>query len=167
MTIELKTLSPGAVPAALEKAHLYRLLNEPAEAESICLDVLEIDRNQQEALVTLLLALTDQFDEEPTAFGEARAVVERLASPYSRAYYAGIVYERKAKAGLRHHVPGGGPQAYEWLREAMARYEEAESVRPPGNDDALLRWNACARLLMRDHHLVPPSAEREEPLLLE
>ena len=58
---ELKPLSPDAIPQALEKAHHYRLLNEPAEAESICLDVLEIDPDNQQALVTLLLALTDRL----------------------------------------------------------------------------------------------------------
>ena len=168
MTFELKTLSTDAVPGALEKAQLYRLLNEPAEAESICRDVLEVDPENQDALVTLLLALTDQFDlDHASAFGEARKAIERIDNPYSHAYYAGIVHERRAKAERRHHLPGGGPRAYEWLREAMARYEEAESMRPPGNDDALLRWNACARLIMRDRQLVPATEEREEPLLLE
>ena len=64
-------------------------------------------------------------------------------------------------------MPGSGPRVYEWLREAMAWYEKAEAIRPAGNDDALLRWNACARLLMRDQHLVPAVEERGEPLLLE
>ena len=167
MTFELKTLSRDALPAALEKAHLYRLLGEGAEAESICRDVLDVDPDNQDALVTLLLALTDQFDTEPTAFGDARAVAERLVDHYSHAYYTGVAYERRAKAQLRHNVPGGGPRAYEWLREAMSRYEEAEAIRPAGNDDALLRWNACARLLMRDHDLAPEIEVREEPLLLE
>jgi len=43
MTFELKTLSPESVPRALAKAERYRLLNEPVEAESICLDVLAVD----------------------------------------------------------------------------------------------------------------------------
>jgi hypothetical protein len=168
MTFELKLLSPDALPGALEKAHLYRLLNEPAEAESICRDVLEVEPDNQDALVMLLLALTDQFaGDRGSAFGEARRVIERLANPYAHAYYGGIVYERRAKAQIGDNVPGGGPLAYEWLREAMARYEEAEGLRPAGNDDALLRWNACARLLMRDPHLVPATEAREEPLLLE
>jgi hypothetical protein len=168
MTFELKTLSREALPAALEKAHLYRLLSESAEAESICRDVLEVDPDNQDALVTLLLALTDQFDTDPaTAFADARNVAERLVDQYAHAYYTGVAYERRAKAQLRHNVPGGGPRAYEWLREAMARYEEAEAIRPAGNDDARLRWNACARLLMRDHDLAPEAEVREEPLLLE
>jgi len=32
----------------------------------------------------------------------------------------------------------------------MSWYEKAEAVRPAANDDALLRWNTCARLIMRD-----------------
>ena len=52
---ELKPISTAAVPAALEKALRYRLLNEPAEAESICRDVLLADPGNQEALVTLVL----------------------------------------------------------------------------------------------------------------
>jgi hypothetical protein len=168
MNFELKALSPEALPTVLEKAHLYRLLNEPGEAESICRDALEVEPENQDALVTLLLALTDQFDTVgASAVTDANGVIERLADPYARAYYGGIVYERRAKAQLHHRVPGSGPRAYEWLREAMARYETAEALRPAGNDDALLRWNACARLLMRDRHLVPAVEEREEPLLLE
>jgi hypothetical protein len=168
MTYELKTLSPQALPGALEKAHLYRLLNEPAEAESICRDILDVEPDNQDALITLLLALTDQFDAEPPApFSEARGVAERLLNPYAHAYYTGVAYERRAKAQLRQNVPGGGARAYEWLREAMARFEEAEAIRPAGNDDALLRWNACARLVMREDLVRPAVESREEPLLLE
>ena len=168
MAFELKTLSPEAVPRALAKAERYRLLNEPGEAESICLDALEIEPDNQEALAMLLLALTEQFGEDaaPT-FTEARSVIARLNGGYERAYYTGIVYERRAKAHLRHRTPGCGPRAYEWLREAMTWYEQAEAVRPAGNDDALLRWNACARLIMRNQYLVPRTEERGEPLLLE
>jgi hypothetical protein len=168
MTFELKTLSPEALPRALEKAERYRLLNEPGEAESICLDALDVDPGNQEALVTLLLALTEQFGTDPAStVPHARAVIERMQDEYARAYYTGMVLERRAKAQLRSTVPGSGPRIYAWLREAMEWYEKAESIRPPGNDDALLRWNACARLLMRDKHLVPAGEERGEPLLLE
>lgn len=168
MEFEFKTLSPEAVPRALAKAERYRLLNEPSEAESICLDALEIEPDNQEVLAMLLLALTDQFgDEASTSVADARKTVERLRDGYERAYYTGIVYERRAKAHLAHGTLGCGPRAYEWLREAMSWYEKAEAIRPPTNDDALLRWNACARLIMRDRHLVPAAEERGEPLLLE
>jgi hypothetical protein len=168
MTFELKMLSADAIPRALEKAERYRLLNEPGEAESICLDALEVDPDNQQALVTLLLALTDQFDANtPSTVSHARAVIDRISDEYARAYYSGIIYERRAKVQLRSTVPGSAPRIYGWLREAMDYYEKAESMRPVGNDDALLRWNACARLLMRDHHLGPAVEERTEPLLLE
>jgi hypothetical protein len=98
---------------------------------------------------------------------EAREIVARLQDDYERTYYSGLVQERRAKAQLRHATPGCGPRAYEWLREAMSHYERAEAIRPPTNDDALLRWNACARLIMRHRHLVPIPEERGEPLLLE
>lgn len=168
MAFELKTLSPEAVPRALAKAERYRLLNEPGEAESICLDALEIEPENQEALATLLLALTEQFgDDAAPSVAEAWKIVARLRGEYERAYYTGIVYERRAKAHLRHRTPGCGPRAYEWLREAMAWYEKAEAIRPASNDDPVLRWNACARLITRDKHLVPHQEERGEPLLLE
>jgi hypothetical protein len=168
MEFEFKTLSPEAVPRALAKAERYRLLNEPGEAESICLDALEIEPDNQEVLTMLLLALTDQFgDETSTSVAEAWTIVKRLRDEYDRAYYTGIVYERRAKALLAHGRPGCGPRAYEWLREAMGWYEKAEAIRPPTNDDAILRWNTCARLIMRDRHLVPVADERGEPLLLE
>ncbi|GAC1648017.1 MAG: hypothetical protein NVS4B3_02970 [Gemmatimonadaceae bacterium] len=79
MTFSLKPITPAGVAAALEKAKHYRLLNDAAAAESICLDVIEIDPENQEALVTLLLAITDQFVER-LAGGVARArdVLPRL-----------------------------------------------------------------------------------------
>ena len=169
MEFELKILSQETVARALAKAERYRLLQEPVEAESICLDALHIDPENHEALVMLLLALTDQFAEDrPSTVLEAFEVAERLDDPYEHAYYSGIVWERRAKAQLHRGGMGVGPQVYASLREAMRWYEEAESIRPPGNDDPLLRWNTCARLIMRDHRLVPPVAdERSEPLFLE
>jgi hypothetical protein len=169
MTFELKTLSPEAVSRALAKAERYRLLNEPGEAESICLDALEVDPENNQAVVMLLLALTDQFAEDlPTAVGEALQLVERLRDPYERAYYSGIIWERRAKAQLHRGSLGLGPQVYACLREAMTWYERAELIRPPGNDDPLLRWNTCARLIMRDQRLVPAASEQPgEPLFLE
>src|SRR5947209_17364589 len=98
---DLKTLSRDGIPAAIEKAMRYRLLNEPAEAESICHDVLRIDPENQQALVILLLALTDRFGKS-YAVGviQAQDVLPRLQDPYERIYYAGIISERRAKARL-------------------------------------------------------------------
>ena len=165
---ELKSLSEDGVPAALAKAERYRLLNEPHQAESICLDVLEIEPENQQALITLLLALTDQFGENLAAHvGPAREVLPRLHDEYNRAYYAGIICERRAKAHLQHGGLGSRVPAYEWFQEAMAWYERAETVRPPGNDDAILRWNTCARVLNRHPELTPAPEQPTEPLMLE
>ena len=49
----------------------------------------------------------------------------------------------------------------------MTWYERAEALRQPTNDDALLRWNACARLIMRDERLIPGVEEPFEPLTME
>ena len=164
----LKPMSKDAVPAALAKAERYRLLNEPGEAESICLDILQVDPHNEDALVMMLLALTDQFPTDSSSKTATRAnqLAESLGTPYDRAYYAGIIRERRAKAILQRDRFGAATVAVEWLREAMAFYERAEAVRPPHNDDSLLRWNACARLLMELP--TPPSDVHEpEPLQLE
>jgi hypothetical protein len=147
---ELKKLHAAAIPEALRMIERYRLLNEPREAESICLDVLEIEPQNGQALIGLLLSLTDQFD-MGNATGPAKramSVVPRLASDYERAYYAGLVHERMAKARLKRGGPRSSFVAHEELTEAMQCFEAAEKVRPPANDDAILRWNACARLIM-------------------
>jgi len=103
---ELKRLHKDAIPAALEKAERYRLLNEPGEAESICLDILHVDPENQHAIITLLLALTDRFEK---GYGvsdtQTKELLARLKSEYERAYYSGIVAERRAKMKLRQNTP--------------------------------------------------------------
>jgi hypothetical protein len=146
---ELKQLSAEAIPAALEKALRYRLLDEPGTAESICQDVLRIEPENQQALVTLLLAITDRFGKGySVGITLAQDVLSRLEDAYERVYYAGIICERRAKAHLLQGHPGSGHDAYELLRDAMTWYEKAEALRPARNDDALLHWNTCARLIM-------------------
>jgi hypothetical protein len=168
MTFELKPLSREAVPSALEKAQRYRLLNEPGAAESICLDVLQVDPESQDALIMLLLALTDQFDRwDQGTFERAREVLPKLTGEYERAYYAGIVCERRAKAQVRRGGPNSGHKAYDQFREAMEHYERAETFRPSGNDDSILRWNACARAIMRNPELQPWPREEYEPSIEE
>jgi hypothetical protein len=163
---ELKRLSKDAVSAALEKALRYRLLNQPAEAESICHDVLDVEPENQDALVMLLLALTDRFGKGyAVGVTEARDVLDRLKDEYAKAYYAGIICERRAKAQLQQGYPGAGHDAYEFLREAMVWFEKAESLRPPKNDDAILHWNTCARIIMRNQ--LGPRAEETVALQLE
>ncbi len=161
---QLKPISKESIPAAIEKAERYRLLEEPNLAESICLDILEADPQNARALVILILSITDQFNS--LASGDvhrARQLVGKLSTDYEKNYYAGIISEREGTV-LLNRVKGGQVAAYEWLREAMDYYEKAEAVRPAGNDDAILRWNTCARLIMR-HHLTPVSEKYVEPPL--
>jgi hypothetical protein len=162
---ELKPLSPEAIPAALEKAERYRLLNEPGEAESICLDVLRADPDNQSALITLLLAITDRFGK---GYGvsdtQAKELLSRVTGDYERAYYTGILAERRAKAKLAQGTPGSRHYAHDGFREAMSWFEKAESMRPPGNDDALLRWNTCARIIEKNG-LVAREEDNSEPPL--
>ena len=163
---ELKRLSPAAVPAALEKAHRYRLLNEPTDAESICRDVLAVEPRNQEALVTLTLSLSDQLEERMSAaYEQALATLAQLQDDYRRRYYAGILCERRAKAQQRRGGPRAGHTVYDWLRQAMEHYEAAAAIRPAANDDAILRWNACARVLNAHPDLAPEAEEAFQPWL--
>lgn len=144
---ELKPLHPEAIPAALDKARHYRLLNEPGAAESICLDVLAADPDNQDALIDLVLAMSDRFGKD-YAVGDSHIndFLARIQGEYERSYYSGIVFERRAKAMLSRD----GLNAYEMFVKAMECFERAEKVRPAGNDDAILRWNGCARVINRN-----------------
>ena len=153
---ELKSLSPAAIPAALAKAERYRLLNEPEQSQSICEDVLRTDPDNRDARVTLILALSDQFGRHyPQAAGRAMELVAALPSEYERMYFSGLIAERRGRALLDHPGPGARA-AVEWLIEAMDSYERAEALRPPDNDEARLRWNACARTLNTRQDLAAP-----------
>jgi len=145
---DLKPLHPEAIPAALEKANRYRLLNEPGAAESIYLDILAIDPDNQEALINIVLAMSDRFGKD-YAIGDARITeyLTRIKGDYERTYYTGIMYERRAKAVLAKNGVG----AFELFRQAMDCFDTAEAMRPVGNDDAILRWNGCARIISRNN----------------
>ncbi len=146
MQFKLKLISRAGIPEAISKAELYRNLNEPGEADSICRDVLSVDPDNQTALRLRGLALTDQFTGAAAdRYTEAESIFQGLRDPYERLYYTGIVHERRAKALLRG---GARPHTVVVLfEEAMSCFEHAEKVRPEGNDDAILRWNRCVRLL--------------------
>jgi hypothetical protein len=165
---ELKRLSTAAIAGALAKAERYRLLNEPEEAQSICEDVLSADPDNFEAVRTLILALTDSFkNHEPDNVSRAQDLVARLPSEYERAYFGGLVAERRARALLTRGGPGRALPAGDLLREAMRAFERAETVKPADNEDALLRWNACARLFNRHPELAVIDDERTAPVMLE
>ena len=158
---ELKPIHAEAIGRSLARAERYRLLNEPQEAESICHDVLRADPDNQEALVTLLLALTDQFGRDShVTITHAREVLGRLTGEYERAYYGGVISERWAKAQLR--IGALGHIVHDWLDDAMTHFEQAAAISPPGNEDAILRWNACVRTIQRDPRLRPRTDEPVE-----
>jgi hypothetical protein len=164
MAFELKKIAASGIPHALEKAERYRLLNDPAQAESICRDVLVVDPGNQDALRALILSLTDQFGEHGAggAAREARGHVAALADEYERAYYDGIVFERETRAFLARKTVVRAA-AYDGFRHAMECYERAEQLRPPGNEDAVLRWNSCARAIERERlEPEPDDAARSE-----
>ena len=163
----LKPISPDSVPAALAKAERYRLLNEPTEAESICRDILEIAPANRDARISLILALTDEFPHDDRAFSSAAAEAAALESPYDRAYYSGIAWERRAKASHDAGRRGSSGHVYEWIVKALGLFEEAERLRPAGNDDAILRWNACVRFLARHKTVGPKAEDVREPILSE
>jgi hypothetical protein len=163
---EIKPITHEGAAAALQKAHRYRLLHDSSAAESICLDVLAIEPANQEAQVMYLLALSDQF---PAGQGDvlrrAQEAASQLADPYRNAYYNGIVCERWAKALMQRGQPMAGAMAWDWIQRALGWYGRAESARPAGNDEAILRWNTCVRMIQRDPSIRPREAERYEPEL--
>ena len=146
MDLHLKPISKDGIPEAISKAELYRYLNEPGEAESICRDILEADPDNQTALRLLGLSITDQFNGSPTdRHNEAQVNFQSLRDEYERFYYTGLLHERQAKAQLE---AGRAPHAVAPLFDrAFTYFEKAEKIRPPGNDDAILRWNRCVRIL--------------------
>ena len=163
----LKPISRDSIQVALARAERYRLLHEPTEAESICRDILAADPANRHARVSLILALTDELPHDPTVFARAVEAIPALESPYDRAYYSGIAWERRAKAAYRTGGPGRSIYIYDWLVKALRLFEEAERLRPSGNDDSLLRWNACVRFLERHKDLAPQAEEAPEAILSE
>ncbi|HEV2022121.1 MAG TPA: hypothetical protein VGQ94_06290 [Terriglobales bacterium] len=146
MEFKLRTISKSAIPEALSKVQLYRNLNEPEESESICHDILAVDPENQTALRLLGLSITDQFTGHASDRDvEVEGIFQKLTDPFERAYCAGLLYERRAKAQLRTGRP---PQSLvPWFEKAMKCFEDAEKIAPAGNDDAILRWNRCVRIL--------------------
>ena len=164
--MELKPLSREGLVTALDRAEHYRLLNEAQEAESICLDVLDMDPDNQRAVVTMILAVTDQFGRAVGAtVRRAEELIEHLSSDYERVYYSGIICERWAKAQIRQGAPGSGANAYHWLQKAFGCYEKAIALQPAGHEDAVLRWNTCVRIMSRHAHVRPETDEGHQTFL--
>ena len=73
--------------------------------------------------------------------------------------------ERRGRAMLDHPGPGMRAAA-SWLRDAMDAYARAETLGPPDNDEARLRWNACARIFNAHPELVEDDTSNA-PVMLE
>jgi len=148
---KLKQLSSEGVGAAITKAEKYRLLNDPAMAESICHDILSIEPDNEKTKIILLLALTDQFgmNRSSHATKKAKELVNGFKDEFIRVYYSALINERMGTAALNSSVMGHDYDAYEWYIDAMELYEEAEGLQPVGDNDAILRWNTCARIIMQ------------------
>jgi tetratricopeptide (TPR) repeat protein len=161
MNLQLKSISKAGIGEAIAKAELYRYLNEPEEAESICRDILAADPKHMLGLRTLGLAITDQFTGGTgDRYAEVEKIFERLTDGYERQYYLGLLCERRVKAQLRG---GRAPHTLLPLMEkALQHFADAEKIHPPGNDDAILRWNRCVRLLQSQ-----PDFQAEEVISLE
>jgi tetratricopeptide (TPR) repeat protein len=146
MQPELKSISKAGIAEALAKVELYRYLNEPEEAESICRDILTVDPEHQLAKRFLGLSITDQFlGTSIDRYKEAAELFGTLRDAYERSYYTGLLYERRAKSQLR--VGCAAHILLPLIEDALRHFGEAEKLRHAGNDDSILRWNSCVRLL--------------------
>jgi len=164
--LQLKPLSADSISKALIKAKHYRLLNEPWEAESICRDILEVEPDNQLAILNLILAITDQFSTKKVfSDKEAKDLCSQLSSEYERLYYLGIITERGGKAALKRPTPRVKYIAYEYYRKAMELFERAEKIKDEDKQDAILRWNACARAIMEYNLESSPDEYHQHPLL--
>ena len=160
---ELKPISKKGIQKALEKVDRYRLLNNPIEAESICYDILKIDPDNQEAIMMLILALTDQFDHGVSS-NTPNKLLPKIKDDFKREYHKGIILEREGKVTLSRGLPGSHHDAYEWIIEAMEAFQKADELSQDDNDDALLRYNACVRTIEKFRLAARPPQSRELPL---
>jgi len=172
--IDLSSIDPGRYDSTWWNRAPYRLvqtnlreidatMDVDAYVQSM-VDVLEADPQNTKAIINLILAITDDFATSSSDMNRAQQLLPRFQNDYEKNYYAGIIKERYGMAILNRKIAGGHLNAFDWLNEAMAFYEKAEALRPQGNDDAILRWNTCLRLIT-SRHLKPGDEEYVEPPL--
>ena len=166
-TFDLKPIHQDAVPAALEKAAWYRALHEPLEAESICRDVLAVDPGNQEAIRTLLLALTDQFGRATRGHREALELAGRFEGEYERKYYAGSC----SSGWPRHSTSSRRPARA--TRPTKASFAQWRSMRrPSGSGLTGTTMRSCGgtrapRFLQMHPDVSPAPAMATQPVELE
>jgi hypothetical protein len=163
---KLKPISKEAIPSAIDRAKRYRLLNQPWHAESICRDVMSTEPDNQQNLIILVLAITDQFTSEKRSKGinDVLPIIEQLKDLYQKEYASGIVYERQAWAALNRGGPRAGYIAYYHLLDAMEYYERSQKSHPDKNEESVLRWNTCARMISEYNLKAAPEGEGIELL---
>jgi tetratricopeptide (TPR) repeat protein len=163
MELKLHNIHTGAIDSALEKAQQYRSLLEPEIAESICLDILNIEPDHQQALVVYILALTDQLNqsERQSQIKAIDRAIDKLVTEYQRCYYRGLLNERRARFMITQ--PMSRSFAYDYFYEALQAYKQAEAIRPDNNDEAILRWNSCVRTIQKEK--LKPRQDSEDVLV--
>ena len=166
--MRLKPISPESVAGALAKAERYRLLNEPEEAESICRDILEIEPDNQQALVSLILALTDQIPDDAQRILPSADDGSPLSSrPTIALTTAGIAWERRAKARHRGRRPRRAPIRLRMDRERAAIFRRGGT--PPRRRAMTMRFSvgtpACVSWSRSNS--APQVEEMREPIVSE
>jgi len=157
----LKDLPQGDMTTALAMAQRCRDVGEPEEAESICLDILASEPGNQQACVNLVLARTDLLDRGlPTGVASARDALAEVTGEYDRAYYDGLICERRARYLLRARGRQSSFVAWEWFGYAMDRFKEAARIEPD-RIEPILRFNTCVRFLQANPQCGPDPDEGE------
>ena len=148
MTFDLKPLDKGAIPNSIDRAKQYRALNQPWHAESICRDVLAVDPENQQNLIILFLAITDQFGSEKRTkkISDAEVLLDQLKDGFQKDYAKGIMYERLASAALNMGGVRSGYIAYYHLLDALNWYDKSAKS-PEKSQESVLRWNTCVRMI--------------------
>ncbi|MBD3633802.1 MAG: hypothetical protein HUJ23_02720 [Methylophaga sp.] len=151
MELDLHDIHPDSIELALDKARQYRSLHEPEIAESICLDILHIEPENQKALVLYILALSDQLHHagKKTQVQAIEQAIQKLQSRYQQHYYTGLLHERRARFMLTQSM--ARVFAYDYFIEALQFYQKAEKIRPEHNDESILRWNSCIRTIEKEN----------------
>ena len=143
MEYRVKRISTAGIAEAIAKAELYRSLSEPEEAESICRDILTIEPQHQLAL--RLLGLPDRSVHRSwvRSYREAEEIFQQLNDRMNGTTTLG---SRTSDARKRSSKPGNCLLTVQALRTGSYLSQRLRNS-PAENDDAILRWNRCVRLL--------------------
>ncbi len=155
--MEYYLIHKNTINSALDKAKQYRLLLEPELAVSICLDIFNIDKKHQETIIVYILALSDNLSKQKndTKIFDA---IKLLTSEYHKKYYTGIYHERKALSLMKGNMSASF--AYNLFTKAMDFYKQAIEISADDNDDAILRYNSCIRIIQ--HNRLSPRQDNDD-----